>query len=89
MTTATADTQTAFDTVTINDPELERAVDAWEAAKNEAVDIKEKVKDKYQMVQSLLGDRELGEGSFRVGRWVLKLSYVSAHHRVRSKVART
>ena len=89
MTTATADNQVAFDTVNLSDPELERAVDAWEASKNDLEDVKEKVKDNYQIVQGLIGKRELGEGSFKVGRWVLKLSYVSAHHRVRSKLAKT
>ena len=89
MTSATADSQVAFDTVNLTDPELERAVEAWEGSKENLDDAKEKVKDNYQIVQGLIGNRELGEGSFKVGRWVLKLSYVSAHHRVRSKLAKT
>lgn len=89
MAEANQDPQISMDEIPLEDKAILDAIRSYTQAFEGLTDAKDVLKDRYQMMQGLVGKRDLDEGTYRVGEYVLKISNVAAHQRLRPKLAKT
>lgn len=89
MTTATQEPQLAMDEEPLEDPSILEALESWQQADEALEAAKEGVRNAEKSLQSLVSRKELDEGTYRSGRFVVRISNVASHQRVRPKLAKT
>lgn len=73
----------------LNDPEINAALEKWYRAEAGLTAARDEERDAMKMLQAIVSQKELDDGTYRAGRFVVTISNVSAHQRVRPKLAKT
>lgn len=89
MTTQTAEQpQTAFDEAPLEDAAIQDALERWQLAQDGYEEAREDLRNADKLIQSLISAKSLEEGTYRCGRFIVAISDVAAHQRVRPKIAK-
>lgn len=88
MTLSTLEPQTSFDEQALEKPAITAALESVQSAREAVAVAKENLAEQEKILDGLLGELDLEEGSHRAGRFVLKVSNVAAHQRFRFKPAK-
>lgn len=80
--------QMALEEKELDDPALEAALGMWMDARAGIEDAREAFKNKDDRLGAMVGDREMIEGTYRFGRYVMTVSDVAAHQRIKVKLAK-
>ena len=88
MTTAAEQVQASFDEMPLQDGAIEISLEAWQQAQAGLEAAREDLRNAEKMMQALVSQKDLDEGMYRCGRFVVTISNVSAHQRVRAKLAK-
>jgi hypothetical protein len=83
------DPQMSIGEIPLEDQEILDAIREWLMAKDRVTAAQDTLKDRYQVMQGIVGERDLDEGTYRIGECVLMISTVAAHQRLRPKLAKT
>jgi hypothetical protein len=88
MAVAAVGPQAEFDEEPLEDAEIEQALEEWQRSKEDVETTKAFAKSAEKIAQGLIGEKDLDEGTYRCGRFIVKIADVPAHQRVRSKPAK-
>lgn len=90
MTTmATEQPQTAFDEAPLEKQEIIDLLETWQTAKEDVDEARMLEKNAEEAALSQIDGLELEEGTYRAGRFVVKVSRVAAHYRIAARIAKT
>jgi len=85
----TENPQRTFNEEELGDPQLISLLDKMDAANVKITKAREDYKNAEKSMQALVAEKEVEPGTYRSGKWVLEISDVAAHQRVKIKLAKT
>jgi hypothetical protein len=88
-TAATEEPQTSFEERAMIDRELESAITFFLEAQESVADAREGFRNAEKVLQGDVGKREMSAGKYRVGKYILTVSDVAAHQRIRVALAKS
>ena len=80
--------QMALEERPVDDMALEGALNDWMGAKGGIEASRASFKDADELLSGMVGKREMIAGTYRVGKYVLTISDVAAHQRLKVKLAK-
>jgi hypothetical protein len=89
MTGATATQQLGFEEKQLDDPQILTALENWNSEKEGMDRARENFRAAEKVLQGLVTEKNLEAGTYRIGRWVVEVSEVAAHKRIRPAIAKT
>lgn len=87
--TTTENPQTSFEEEPLTDAAIVDAIEHVQKAKADIGSARDDLKDADKVLQALVSQKELPDGTYRAGVWVVKVSHVAAHKRLAIKLAKT
>lgn len=90
MTTEVKDEpQSSFEDAPVEDMNVEVAINRYVSTKDSIEDAKEAFRNAEKVLQGVVGEKDLIDGKYRFGPYVLTVSHVAAHARLRVKKAKS
>lgn len=86
MTTATEQAQQGFEESDLEDLEIKIALEDWQKAKEVKAEAEEVFKNAEKMMQATIGAKNLEDGTYRVGAFLVVIATVARHQRVKPRL---